>query len=95
MDVKSHFRVDIRIHPPVVFSAMSKKTVSRKPQKKSDPVAPERTYRVMVRLLPEVRASLERLAKKDRRHLSTYASLVLEDHVAAKTGEEPDEIETP
>ena len=41
-----------------------------------------RTERITLRLTPKLRKALEALAKKNRRKLSEYLYLVLEDHVA-------------
>lgn len=46
----------------------------------------KRTEWVGVRLRPSTRAALERLAKADRRKLSPYIELVLEEHIERKSG---------
>jgi hypothetical protein len=42
-----------------------------------------------VRLPADLKASLQQLADADRRPLSSYIQLVLEDHVRARSGESP------
>jgi predicted transcriptional regulator len=37
-----------------------------------------------IRLTPELKAKLKRLAEQDRRSLSSYIVIVLENHVAAQ-----------
>ena len=39
------------------------------------------------RLPPELKSELQKLARADRRELSVYVRLALEDHVAAKKAE--------
>jgi predicted DNA-binding protein len=39
------------------------------------------TKRLYLRISPELRQALEELAKKNRRQLSDYVRLLLEDHV--------------
>jgi mRNA-degrading endonuclease RelE of RelBE toxin-antitoxin system len=39
---------------------------------------------LIVRVSPALRKSLEKLAEKDRRGLSDYVRVILEDHVARK-----------
>ncbi len=41
------------------------------------------------RVGPELKAELQKLAKADRRELSVYVRLALEDHVAARKAESP------
>ena len=42
---------------------------------------PGEAPKLMLRLSPGLKAELERLAREDRRTLSEYVRLVLEDHV--------------
>jgi predicted DNA-binding protein len=53
-----------------------------------DPARPGKTGNRMpsfsLRLPPELREELERLAAEDRRPLAAYVKLVLEEHVRAK-----------
>jgi hypothetical protein len=46
----------------------------------------KRTEWVGVRLKPSTRAALERLAKADKRKLSPYIEIALEDHILQKDG---------
>lgn len=46
---------------------------------------------ISVRATTELRDELERLAREDKRSISNYAALVLEQHVAAKQQEQPRE----
>jgi predicted DNA-binding protein len=43
-----------------------------------------RTETLTIRLSPEVKAALERLAASDRRPVSQYVALLIEDHVKAR-----------
>jgi predicted transcriptional regulator len=45
-----------------------------------------RTETLTIRLSPEVKAALAKLAAADRRPLSQYVAVVLEDHAKAKGG---------
>jgi predicted DNA-binding protein len=42
------------------------------------------TERLYLRISPELKQALEVMAKKNRRQLSDYVRLLLEDHVATK-----------
>jgi hypothetical protein len=44
-----------------------------------------KTAALSVRIEPELKAGLERLAEADRRSLASYVELVLQDHVKAAT----------
>jgi hypothetical protein len=46
-----------------------------------------RTAAIGIRVKPWVKAELERLAKAERRPLSNYLQVLLEDHVEAKKEE--------
>jgi hypothetical protein len=46
----------------------------------------KRTEWVGVRLRPSTRAALERLAKADKRKLSPYIEIALEEHILQKNG---------
>lgn len=41
---------------------------------------------VMIRMIPILKEQLQRLATSDRRTLTAYCRVVLEDHVIAKNG---------
>lgn len=43
-----------------------------------------RTETLTIRLSPEIKAELEKLAAADRRPVSQYVALLIEDHVKAK-----------
>lgn len=42
--------------------------------------------RILVRVRGDLRRAIERLAEKDRRTLSDYVRILLEDHVATRKG---------
>ena len=44
-----------------------------------------------VRATTELKEELERLAREDKRSISNYVALVLEQHVAAKQQDQPQE----
>lgn len=46
----------------------------------------KRTEWVGIRLKPSTRAALERLAKADKRKLSPYIEIALEEHILQKAG---------
>jgi predicted transcriptional regulator len=46
-----------------------------------------KTEALSFRMPPELKAELQKLASADRRELSVYVRLALEDHVAAKKAE--------
>jgi hypothetical protein len=47
----------------------------------------KRTEWVGIRMKPSTRAALERLAKADKRKLSPYLEILIEEHLAAKKAE--------
>lgn len=47
---------------------------------------PKQAPPLMIRVDEKLREALEKLAEADRRPLSAYARIVLEDHVAKKVG---------
>ena len=49
----------------------------------------KRTEWVGIRLKPSTRAALERLAKADKRKLSPYIEIALEEHILQKDGGKP------
>jgi hypothetical protein len=51
-----------------------------------EPDEEKRTEWVGVRLRPSTRAALERLAKADKRKLSPYIEIALEEHIERKSG---------
>jgi hypothetical protein len=45
----------------------------------------KRTAPISIRVKPDVKAAIERLAKEDKRSLSAYVELVLEEHIERTT----------
>ena len=46
-----------------------------------------RTEHVIIRVTPELKQQLEKMAGHDRRTLSDYVRIVLEDHISNEKGE--------